>query len=148
MSSEQLRFILSTPFREGTPLGTSEFRAGKDRFSQHFVIKMPQLRQIGLVALLLCALSHAWFGHDLFHGHHHDELHEASYSTSWKGQADQLTSLLGSPALLTPTQDWAHLQTSGDWIDTIEESSPSFQAPHFLDAQQVPRPPPSFSFIA
>lgn len=109
---------------------------------------MPRLRQISLVALLFCALSHAWFGHDLFHGHHHNELHEASYSTSWKGQADQISSLLGSPALLTPIQDWEHLYTTGSWIDTVEESGLSFKAPHFLDAKQVPRPPPSLSFIA
>ena len=109
---------------------------------------MSGLRQISLVTLLFCALSHAWFGHDLLHGHHHDELHEASYSTSWKGQVDQLSSLLGATALLTPIQDWKHLKHTGAWIDTIEETSRSFQAPHFLDAKQLPRPPPRFSFIA
>lgn len=106
------------------------------------------MRHIGLITLLFCALSHAWFGHDLFHGHHHDELQEASYSTSWKGQTDQLSSLLGSPALLIPIQDWDHLRISGTWIETVEETNRSFQAPHFLDAKQVPRPPPFLSFIA
>ena len=109
---------------------------------------MPKLRQISLVALLFCALSHAWFGHDLFHGHHHDELNETSYSTSWKGQTDQFSSLLHFAALPTPTQNWEHLPSRGDWIDSVEETNLSFEVPHFLDAKQVPRPPPSLSFIA
>jgi len=108
---------------------------------------MLKLRQISLVALLFCALSHAWYGHDLLHGHHHDELHETSYSASWKGQTDQF-SLLNFAALPTPVRDWENLQSRGSWIDTVEETNLSFEAPHFLDAKQVPRPPPSLSFIA
>lgn len=109
--------------------------------------EMPKLRQISLVALLFCALSHAWFGHNLYHGHHHDELQETSYSTSWKSQTDQF-SLLNFAALPTPVRDWEHLQSRGSWIDTVEETNLSFEAPHFLDAKQVPRPPPAFPFIA
>ena len=123
--------------------------AGKDRLFAALLVSMLRLRQISLVAILLCALSHAWFGHDLFHGHHHDELHEASYSTSWKGQADQLSStLLGSPALVSRVLLWDHLRDKGSWIATTEDVDTSFQAPHFLDAKQIPRPPPHFPFIA
>jgi hypothetical protein len=105
---------------------------------------MFRLRQISLVAILFCALSHAWVGHDYFHGHHHDELQEAAYSTSWKGQADQLS----STALTTKVLLWNHLSDRGLWIATCEDLDTSFQAPHFLDAKQVPRPPPRFSFVA
>lgn len=110
---------------------------------------MLRLRQISLVALLFCALTHAWFGHDLLlHGHHHDELHEASYSTSWKGQANQLSSLLGSPALVPKVLLWNHLQDPGACIATIEDVEANLQLSHFLDAKRVPRPPPLLSFIA
>lgn len=105
-----------------------------------------RLRHIGLVGLLLCALSHAWFGHNLLHGHHHHDLGEASYSSASRGQADQLDSLLGAPALPTDIVLW-NLQCQALWIATVEETESTFQSSHLLDLKQVPRPPPAFSFI-
>lgn len=106
------------------------------------------MRHIGLIALLFCALSHAWFGHDLLHGHHHHELQEASYSTAWKGQTDQLSSLLDSPALVPRLILWRKLQVQGPWVATLENTETNVESAKFLDAKQVPRPPPRFSFIA
>lgn len=108
---------------------------------------MPKLRQISLVTLILCALLHAWFGHDLLHGHHHQDLGEASYSTAYKSQADQFSSLLGTPALTTDFVLW-NLQDKGYWIATLEDFEVTFQSYDLLDAKQVPRPPPAFSLIA
>ena len=112
-----------------------------------YIMRMLRLRQIGLIALLLCALSHAWCIHDFLHGHHHDDLGEASYSTIWRGQAGELSTLLSSPALVTGYFQWS-LPTTNSWIATVEEVAENFQAPHLLDPRQVPRPPPVFSLIA
>ena len=108
---------------------------------------MLRLRRISLLAILFCGLFHAWFGHDLLHGHHHHDLEEASYSTVWKGQADHLSSLLSSPALTTDVFLWEPPSTD-PWIATVEALEFTYSSAHLLDTSQAPRPPPVFSFIA
>lgn len=38
------------------------------------------MHRVSIIGFLLWALAHSWVGHDVLHGHHHDELDETSWS--------------------------------------------------------------------
>lgn len=106
-----------------------------------------ELRNIGLAGLLLLSLCHAWFGHDLVHGHHHQNLGEATYSTSPQRSA---TADLQVPLLTVATLfsfcDLTFIAPR-EIVELRDETVATFTDPQFLERIHSPRAPPVFSFF-
>jgi hypothetical protein len=108
------------------------------------------LRKSGVVGLLLLGLLHAWFGHDLFHGHHHghhQDPAQAAHTTAVHRSDNGPIAKIAPVALLITLCDFAlpplsqHTEVCVDFevVDSIE--------PQFLERPQSQRAPPlPFSF--
>ncbi len=121
-----------------------EFQAG-DLWTgtTNFQVVKRDLRHIGIVGMLLWSLLHAWFGHDLVHGHHHKNLGEATYSTapSRSVGADQVLSL-ATVALLTTFCDLL-VYSPTVVLELRDFEYDIYRDPQFLEKVHSPRAPPA-----
>ncbi len=106
-----------------------------------------ELKKIGLAGLLLLSLCHAWFGHDLIHGHHHQDLGEATYSTSTQrvATADLQVHLLTLATLVSFYDLTFHAPRV--IVELRDENLATVVDPQFLERIHSPRAPPAFSFF-
>lgn len=102
-------------------------------------------RHISMVGLLMWSLMHAWFGHDLVHGHHHQNLDEAAYSTAAPRSDTDVLSQLGPAALLVGFCDFAMAKPT-ETLEALTFEVASFSDPPSLEKIHSPRAPPSYSF--
>lgn len=105
------------------------------------MVKVVAARRILLVLLLMLGLAHAWYGHDYLHGHHHQELGEASYSTSPSSSGGDGASTV---AILPPClQSWRGLLAPP--LQVLEVREPEtlvYHDPLYRARSLSPRPPP------
>lgn len=114
-----------------------------------------ELRQTGVVGLLLWSLLHAWLGHDLahlHHGHHHvgqqhQSVGEATHTTAVHRPANDQLALTAPVALLVTFFHFA-LPQPQEVKEAPEFEVALYIEPQFLERPQSPRAPPlRFSFV-
>jgi hypothetical protein len=108
---------------------------------------MGNVRHMSVIVVLLLSLAHAWFGHDLVHGHHHQDLGEASYSTAAPKAQSEHSFQVFAAVLVTSFFEW-DIQQSEGVIALSESTGFSWRDPLHQDPKQIPRPPPVFFFHA
>lgn len=112
-----------------------------------------EIRQVGVVSLLLLSLLHAWFSHDHDHpperhqGHHHHNIAEAAHTKAVRSPDAAKGTQLATVALLVTLFHFALPQPEED------KEAPQFEValriePQFCERPQSPRAPPlRFSFV-
>jgi hypothetical protein len=105
---------------------------------------------MGVVGLLLWGLLHAWFGHDLFHGHHHghhQDPGEATHTAVVHRTDNSPLAKLALVAILVTVCDFASPPEPRKAEESVDFEVVGFVEPQFLERPQSQRAPPfHFSF--
>lgn len=99
-----------------------------------------KLRTTFVFSLILAALMHAWVGHDLLHGHHHEELTDSNYTVIVRSQDSVGHTVVALLPSIEPGS--LHLTHPPCVFETVEEQLPPRPLLHHA-GPLAPRPPPS-----